>query len=68
MFASIVCRLKVNNEIGSNFDSCRLEGRTLLEKYENVICGIISVSSYGLIELPTKKRNNMTCKNLLTGF
>ena len=45
--------LKVSNEISSNFDNCRLKDCTLWEKYENVICGIISVSSYGPIELPS---------------
>ena len=43
--------LKVINVIRSNFDSCRLKDRTSWEKYKNVICGAISVSSYGLIEL-----------------
>ena len=44
--------LKVNNEIGSNFDSCCLEDCTSWEEYENVIYGAISVSSYELIKLP----------------
>ena len=43
----------LNNEIGSNFDISRLKDCTSWEKYENVISGAISVSSYGLLELPT---------------
>ena len=44
---------KVNNEIGSNFDSCRLKDCTSWEIYENVICGAIYELSYGLVELPS---------------
>ena len=46
--------LEVNNKIGSNSDSCRLKDCTSWEKYEDVICGAISVSYYSLIELPSK--------------
>ena len=37
--------------VGSNFDSYHLKDFTSWEKYENSICGVISISSYGLIEL-----------------
>ena len=43
--------LRVNNEIGSNFDSCHLKDCTSWIKYKNVIFSAISVSSYGLIKL-----------------
>ena len=43
--------LKVNNEIGSIFGSSHLKDCTSWEKYINVICDAISVSSYELTKL-----------------
>ena len=45
--------LEVNDEIGTNVESSRLKDCPLWEKCENVICGAISVSTYGLFELPS---------------
>ena len=53
--------LKVNNEIGLNFESCRPKDCSHWEKYENAIYGAISVSYYGLIEHPSTRKMNLTC-------
>ena len=55
LLASIVSNFENQTiKIGLNFDRCRLKDCTSWEKYKNILCDSISVSSYGLMHRKNK--------------